>query len=220
MALSAGKQFIKRHVQNPNQYSDRFLKELGLKRSDVVYNSDGTLKLLTYDQVKEATASEVKRDAAVKSALAQFVDESILRPNPSQRPLWASDPHFMLVFHLKSFMFSFHKVYISRIMHEIEYGNYSNAANLMMYVPAFVAVGFSKELIKDIFDDEDDVDYKKNWGPMDYTLDAAHRSGMAGKFTMIPDMMKDHEFGGTGAGAFVGPAFDLGTWTRLPVPFR
>ena len=220
MALSAGKQFLKRHTQNPNKYSTRFLKELGLKKSDVVYNSDGTLKLLTYDQVQEATASERKRDAAVKNALAQFVDEAILRPNPSQRPLWASDPHFMLVFHLKSFMFSFHKVYIERIMNEIKYGNYAPAANLMAYVPAFVAVGFTKELIKGIFDDDEDNNYKKNWGPPEYIMDAAHRSGMAGKFTIIPDMLKDQEFGGTGGGALIGPAFDWSTWSKPPVPFR
>ncbi|NIN64214.1 MAG: hypothetical protein GTO63_05845, partial [Anaerolineae bacterium] len=44
--------------------------------------------------------AELDRDARVRNALNRFVDEAILRPNAAQRPIWASDPHWALVFHL------------------------------------------------------------------------------------------------------------------------
>jgi hypothetical protein len=220
MAVGAGRRFLLKHSKSPGQHSVRYLKELGLKRSDVKVNSDGSLLLLTYAQVLDATPAERKRDAQVKNAMSQFVDEAILRPNPSQRPLWASDPHFMLVFHLQSFMHSFHKVYLHRIMNEIKYQNYAPVANLLAFVPAFMAVTLMKEVIKGAVGDEDDRDYKKNWTAQDHILEAAYRSGIAGKFNYIPDMIISEQFGGSWMGAFMSPAGDKGTWTDLPVPLR
>ena len=40
-------------------------------------------------------------------ALARFVDESIIRPSAAERPVWASDPRFALIWQLKSFFYAY-----------------------------------------------------------------------------------------------------------------
>ena len=45
----------------------------------------------------------------IKKAHAQFVDESIVRPNSAERPAWASSPYFALVWQLKSFFYAYGK---------------------------------------------------------------------------------------------------------------
>ena len=45
----------------------------------------------------------------IRKAHAQFVDESIVRPNSAERPAWASSPYFALVWQLKSFFYAYGK---------------------------------------------------------------------------------------------------------------
>ncbi len=45
----------------------------------------------------------------VQEALARFVEESIVRPNAAERPVWASNPYFALVWQLKAFFYAYGK---------------------------------------------------------------------------------------------------------------
>ncbi|WP_345195542.1 hypothetical protein, partial [Kistimonas scapharcae] len=54
----------------------------------------------------------MKNRRAVQDALTRFVEESVVRPNAAHRPAWASDPRYMLIWHLKSFFYSYGKMII------------------------------------------------------------------------------------------------------------
>jgi len=223
MAVDAAQGFIKRHDKKPNKNSERFLKELGLQEGDIKYGTNGKVKVLTYDQHQKASETERARDDRVKSAIAEFVDTSILRPSPSQRPAWASDPHFALLFHLKSFMYSFQKTILNPMWKEAkEHGNYAPLLAVSMYVPAGIAIGLIKDLFKTIGDDEEDwtPDYKENWGLGDYMLDGVEKSGLTGIAQPLFDMKRSERYGGTWVGGLFGPAVDPGTFNNLPVPFN
>lgn len=222
MAVSGARSFIKRHDKSPNKHSERFLKELGLKDGDIQYNSSGEVKILGYEEHESASSKEKARDDRVRSAISEFVDTSILRPNPSQRPLWASDPHFALLFHLKSFMYSFQKTILNRLYHEAKMGNAMPLMNAAMYIPVMLTVGMMKDMVKDIGDDDEGItpDWKKNWGTMDYMWDAAQKGGLTGITQPVFDFMRERKFGGSGIGAFISPGLEPDTFMRLPVPFN
>jgi hypothetical protein len=56
----------------------------------------------------------------VQNAILKFVTESVLKPNAAERPLWASDPRFAIVWQLKSFMYSFGKVIVGGTVREVQ----------------------------------------------------------------------------------------------------
>lgn len=100
-ALAVGRDFIKRSAANGEADA---LGQLGLSVSDVqswMDKGEPTFGSTGFDPNDTASRK-------VADALVQFVNESVMRPNASQRPLWASNPAFLLLFHLKSFMYAFH----------------------------------------------------------------------------------------------------------------
>jgi hypothetical protein len=203
IALSSGRGFLLKHAASNSDLSTRYLTELGLQASDVVSSAEG-LKILTQTEIEQATPAELARDARVRDALNRFVDESILRPNSAQRPLWASDPHFMLVFHLKSFMYGFHDRIIRRMYHEAELGNWLPALFSLAFIPAFIAVDWLRDLIKH---GSEGSPTKSNWGLWEYIEHSFYRAGLMGVAgTTAADIMRDREWGNSGVGAVAGPA--------------
>jgi len=222
MAVDAAQSFLKKHDKNPNKHSERFMKELGLEKGDIKYGKNGKVKVLTYEEHQKASDQEQAADSRVKSAIAEFVDTSILRPSPSQRPAYGSDPHWALVFHLKSFMYSFQKTILNPIYKEARQGNFAPLMAAGAYIPAGIAAGMIKDLFKTFGDDDDDwtPDYKDNWDAMDYMLDGVEKSGLTGITQPIFDMQRSAKYGGSYAGGLVGPGLDYETFTQLPVPFN
>lgn len=107
-AAGMGVQFITKHARNEfnNPRSDRYLRELGLTREDVMtWLADG----------RQLSTPEGQK---VKQALQRFVESSILRPNAAERPLWASDPHWALVWQLKAYFYSYAKVILGGVKSE------------------------------------------------------------------------------------------------------
>ena len=99
-AVNMGVKFLDEHsnsdTQNP--YSKRYLEELGVQASDVkVWQESG----------QDFTTPEGRK---VEEALQRFVESSTLRPNAAERPVWASDPRFALIWQLKGFFYSYGKV--------------------------------------------------------------------------------------------------------------
>jgi hypothetical protein len=107
-AAGMGVQFILKHAHNEfsNPRSERYLRELGLTSAEVLAWERGGRKLTTPEGMK------------VKQGLQRFVESSILRPNAAERPLWASDPHWALVWQLKSYFYSYGKVILGGIKRE------------------------------------------------------------------------------------------------------
>ena len=106
-ASGMAKRFLIEHANNPTKRSERYLQALGV----------------TYDQVRRWQDSgfsfEGEDGAAVKAALSRFVESSVLRPNAAERPVWASDPRFAVVWQLKSFIYAFNKVILEGVEREI-----------------------------------------------------------------------------------------------------
>ena len=102
-AANMGVRFLEKH-SNPETagaFSKRYLKELGVTAEDVQKWSESNQDFSTPEGKK------------VRQALQRFVESSTLRPNAAERPLWASDPHWALVWQLKGFFYSYGKVMLA-----------------------------------------------------------------------------------------------------------
>lgn len=131
-ATQAAIKFIKRHMTTPNKDSERYLTELfGYARPELL---NGELNYA---------------DPLVQQAIMRWVDGAILSPNAAQRPVWASDPHWALFFHMKQFAYSFHKVILKRAWNEaVEHGNAAPIMTLIVgYVPMVIAADAVKAIV-------------------------------------------------------------------------
>lgn len=218
MALEAAHRFIKKHVQNPNEHSERYLAELNLDPSQLEFDADGRMKLLDADQMyslrKAAAraaeggdqdrlgtlAQQIEREEQKRAALNRFIDESILRPDAAQRPIWASDPHWMLVFHLKGFTYSMYDRILKRIINEAGvHGNYAPLAVMPLYIPAMLASDWLRNLAQGDDDENDDETIGETiWR-------GAHRASLFGLGTFAVDAGQDIERGNLPA-SLLGPA--------------
>lgn len=147
MAGNVGIRFIQRHAKQAldgNAESTRYLSELGLtpdeasslNKNEKMYSqmlADGT----AFDSHGNLTP-EAQLAEKIQKAVNQFVDESVVRPDASQRPVWASDPRFMLVWHLKSFAYSYAKVIIKPVFKEAVYQFNKNGISPQVAVPLVV----------------------------------------------------------------------------------
>ena len=210
MALAGGKEFIKRHVQRPNKHSERFLKQLGITNDDVRFDNNGNLIILSRTE-REGTKGqrlskeEIARDDRVRNALNRFVDEAILRPTAANRPTWASDPNYMLVFHLKSFMFTFHDRLLRRAFTEAEYGNMAPLVLMSAFIPGMLFADLLRDLIRFGLDGNP---RKAHWGLDDHLWSATQRSGLTGIGQLLVDARQDIQFGGIGYESLAGPTAD------------
>lgn len=146
---------------------------------------------------------DLNRDMRIRTALNRFVDESVMRPNAAHRPIWASHPDAMLIFHLKQFAYSIHNQIVRRILSEAGQGNYRPAAFAMSYIPIMMASDLLREMVQ--FGPDGDP-RKEHWDSWDRVKDAVHRSGMTGMGTFLMDAHKDRtQFGGVGLESLQGP---------------
>lgn len=102
-ASNMGVRFLENH-SNPESagpFSKRYLKELGVTPEDVRAWSKSNQDFSTPEGKK------------VRRALQRFVESSTLRPNAAERPLWASDPRWALIWQLKGFFYSYGKVMLA-----------------------------------------------------------------------------------------------------------
>lgn len=88
--------------------TDRWLAELDITRQQIKTWDSGN---------GDFTSPEGK---AVARAIAKFVDESIVRPNAAERPVWASHPMAMIVWRLKSYFYSFGKIIVGGMAREMK----------------------------------------------------------------------------------------------------
>jgi predicted NAD-dependent protein-ADP-ribosyltransferase YbiA (DUF1768 family) len=153
-AMMAGHRFIIRNKDNA-----RYMKELGVEPADVFEIEGGRLAVFKaeIDQElaksrPELTAAQREAEAArieqvMHQALFKFVDSAVVRPRASHRPVWMSDPRFMLVAHLKQFAFSFQHTYLSRVKHEFDHGNLTPALHLAFFVPFMLAADTARFIL-------------------------------------------------------------------------
>jgi len=217
MALHAGMRFLAYHKNLPKKTSKRWLDELGVSPDDIVLDENGEITFHTVKDRETASEEEKQRDDRIKHALFRFVDESILRPTASYRPIWASDQHYALFFHLKSFMYTFHDRYVRRMLHELDDGNYMPVLALSMFVPAMMAA----EMLRDLIQHGGEPPRKAAWGLPEYLMNGLTRSGVPGITLVGFDAANDIEYGGIGLESWAGPTvqqlFNFDPVKALPV---
>lgn len=149
-AVRSAVRFIAYHKSLPNQHSERWLKELNLTPDKIHLNEDGDL-ITDVDQLMSESGlpkpEATRQIEALHSAINRWVLGAILTPNAAQRPGWASDPHYSLIFHLKQFSYSFQQTLIKRAVRELNYGNLAPIASFAAYVPVMIASDIVKGLI-------------------------------------------------------------------------
>lgn len=163
-ATQAAIRFLERHADGKaSQHSERWLAELGLKPGEF----DRTLQ-----------------DTKTRAALNQWVDGAVLRPDAVDKPIWMNDPHYMLIAHLKQFVYSFQETILKRVAHEAQQGNYAPAMAMASYVPVMIASDALKGALQS---GGSQPQWKQDWGPADYLGSGIERAGLLGKLQFPAD---------------------------------
>ena len=180
-ATKAAVLFLQHHAAEPDKtHSTRWLKELGLKASDIPLDADGNL---IYDrhvlaaEKKLSLEEATKRAEKIHFAITRWVEGAVLTPTAGQRPTWASDPHYAVLFHLKQFTYSFHHTILKRAYTEAGHGNMSPLGALMAAVPTMVAA----DLVKGVLLGGGSLPaYMQPWDLGDHMLHGVSRAGLGG----------------------------------------
>lgn len=193
----------------------QFLAELGLTPGDVkLWEASGERVWggLGY----EVVGQQAKIDEKVAEALIQFVDESIMSPNPSQRPILASHPAAMTVFHLKGFIYAIHDVILKRMAHNFNISD-TPAQVLATIPPAILMIAltaFGLEL-RELVTRDKRSDRMDGW---DYTWTLVERSGLLGISQLGFDFESAGERGQAELMALSGPSLQqLGDLISKPL---
>jgi len=164
----------------------------------------------------------------VKLALARFVDESIVRPNAAERPNWADDPRYALVWQLKGFFYSYGKTIVGGTAREMQ-RRYAENGLRGAAIPLFMGAVTLLPLTMLGFDlrerfkmglawllpgvSPQDKDYRRSqkmdWG--EYSTEIIDRSGVLGPFTMaLPLFLEEKRYGDPFWVGPLGPTFGKG----------
>lgn len=198
-ATEAAMKFMERHMNGPQTpNSARWIAELGLRPGDIKMVG-GRMALIQSDGLSPMQVTRVH------AAINQWVDGSMLRPDAADKPIWMNDPHYALISHLKQFVFTFQKVILGRLVHELRHGNYAPVMALAAYVPIMIAADTAKGVIQG---GGDEPEWKKGWGVEEYVGHGIQRAGLFGVGQFGVDALEDAQRGGSGFGALSGPTLE------------
>ena len=181
MALTAAHHFLLKHAASNTDASKRYLRELGLKPEDIradpdAVTADGAPRQQVYlmdaAALKRAKPAQREADARVKSALMQFVDDAVLRPNSQQVPQWHSDPFMGLVTQYKAFSYAIYDQIMGRIDTELKNGN----AKVLLAAGAYVPIVIAAEILRDVV--QGDGEDKDDWEADDWLKLGVEKSGL------------------------------------------
>jgi hypothetical protein len=150
-ATAAGEKYLLAHKNDA-----RALAELGLEPKDI----------------KSVNGKLDVSNPKVQQAMFQFVDQAVLRPSAANRPVWMSDPRFLLVAHLKQFTFAMHNVVLKRANRELQNDNPKPWGILMLAMPVILAADMAKFALTGTT--------PSTWGFKDYLVHAVERAGLLG----------------------------------------
>jgi hypothetical protein len=198
--------FISTHAKKAtagDKRSMRYLKELGLTAETATKG---------YDRETDTLDLTTPEGQAVQDAILNFVDEAIVRPNAAQRPTWASDPHYMLIWQLKSFFYSFGQIVVGGVAREMQ-SRWAEGDRAKSALPAMVLFAAllplaalalqTREMIKGAF--KDDEREKPEEDTINYLFDLVDRAGILGPLSIIKSMSDAGNYGRSGVFAALGP---------------
>lgn len=211
MAVVAAHGFLLKHGRGESEQSRRYLAELNLQPREIPRdpNNKHRVELLTPSEYKRASGDRKDLDDRLKSALQEFVDNAVLRPNSTQQPLWYSDPYMGLITQYKAFGYAIFNQIGGRIAHEWKHGNHRVLLAAMAYVP----VGMMAELLREFIQYGFDGHPKRaEWGATDYASLATQRSGLFGPQTAtLTDIAGDFQYRRTPGASLTGPVIGQAT---------
>lgn len=180
-ALAAGHRFLIKHKTQPNEHSERYLKELGLTPSMIRVTKNGRFVVMSPE---------------IEAALRRFVDESTVRPTPGQKPSWHNDPNFSLAAQYKGYLYAFYETVLKRIGLELSQGNPAVMAPMLAYIPVTMMAEMTRDLL------QDDGDEKE---AEDYLAQSIERSGLLGpRLGMLDETTKNVKYGSGITGNLAG----------------
>jgi hypothetical protein len=232
-ATGMGVQFLIRHAENAtgNPNSARYLRDLGVSAQDVKTWMGSSKEVADPKDpkrrlvVRDLSTPEGKR---VSDALYKFVESSILRPNAAERPIWASDPRFMLIWQLKSYFYAFHKVITTGAINELSVRNEGqDSRTRVSNIGAMLALGavaslplammgmelreYAKQGVAEAitlgFNDKNyfRTDNMK-WG--DYLFTAIEKTGIYGPLGLVMQAQQSAQWGQGGIATLLGPTVE------------
>ena len=179
-ATAAGERYL-----ISNKGNDKALAELGLTSKDVKVNKNGRLDVSS---------------PKVQQAMYRFVDQAVLRPSASNRPVWMSDPRFLLVAHLKQFTYAMHNVVLKRASRELADGNPKPWGILMLAAPVVLAADMAKFALTGTA--------PSSWGFKDYLVHAVERSGLLSLGDFGVQATRGVDMGKLPGEGLLGPTFE------------
>ena len=210
ISANMAQDFITKHADEAmkgNNRSIRYLEELGLTPEDVfkAYDNPGAK---TTGEILDLTTPEGQK---VQEAILSFVDESIIRPNAAQRPVWASDPHYMLIWQLKSFFYSFGQVVVGGVVREAKarwkegdkVGSMMSAGLMFGALMPLAALALqTREVIKGAVGKSGG---EEDEGILAYLFDLVDRAGILGPLSIIKAMYEAPNYGRSATVSLLGP---------------
>lgn len=228
MATSSALQFLHFHANTPVDETAEYLSDLGLRPGDltpesfrdgeIILMDEGTRAYLQSGKIRDSDGNLVpkspeqrkadmklyERDERIRTAIVRYTNEAILRPNASQRPVWASDPHFAIIFHLKQFMWSFVETTLGVAAHQAKNGRYAPLMITGLLFPTGMAgVDALRDWLR--YGSEGAPSMRgADW--FDYASRAVQRSGLMGFTQLGLDAQRDIQYGGFGVETLLGPS--------------
>jgi hypothetical protein len=213
-ASNMGVQFLLNHARNKfnNPNSARYLQELGVTAEEVL-------------AWNENRSFDTPEGAKVRDALARFVESSIMRPNAAERPVWASDPRWALVWQLKGYFYSYYKTIMGGVLREAEARTETTtgmaqltavASVLLLTAVATMPLAMLGMELREYAKNglawllpgvEADQKYfrsdKMDWD--DYWFEIIEKSGFLGPLSMAQMAHQNSEWGGSAIFSLLGP---------------
>lgn len=213
-ASNMGVQFLLNHARNEfnNPNSARYLQELGVTAEEVL-------------AWNENRSFDTPEGAKVRDALARFVESSIMRPNAAERPVWASDPRWALVWQLKGYFYSYYKTIMGGVLREAEARTETTtgmaqltavASVLLLTAVATMPLAMLGMELREYAKNglawllpgvEADQKYfrsdKMDWD--DYWFEIIEKSGFLGPLSMAQMAHQNSEWGGSAIFSLLGP---------------
>lgn len=195
-ALATGHGWIEKLARRDDAESKRHLKALGIS-AELVHRAQG---------------GDFEAQHKVQLALNQFVQESVFHPDATQRPAWASDPHWMLIWQLKQFMWSFYDVILKRFAREFSAADgvqrkaMVTAVTFMPLLTLAFITSEIRELLKyGLLPWREGKPEWKNPSRWDEAMTLFDRAGVLGPFAVVWAANRSTEHGGLFITDVMGP---------------
>lgn len=194
------------------------LHDLGISTSDAAALHDDYKRYNYYVDSGDTTSAEAQQAFRLHEAVNKYVDSAITRPDARARPVWGSDPRFMLLYQFKSFIFA----YWEKIMKPVlaESGRRFNATNgsrmakaaaaaapLAVFVLPTVALSALGLWLRQLLQYEvwgDEAPAKQMELP-EYTYEVIKRGGILGPFELGFSFVENNAEGRSGVTQLMGP---------------